>query len=100
MATMPQIEIVAEASDASTLLRMGDSVQPDILILDASMPGNKVWVALKTIQEEWSQTRTIALVEDSHQQQEAKDAGADLALLKGFPAAKLATIIEELLSRI
>ena len=99
MATMPQIEIVAEASDPSALLRMGDSVQPDIVILDASLPGNEVWVALGIIREEWSHTRTIAMVDDSLQQKEAEDVGADLALLKGFPAAKLAAKIEELLAR-
>ena len=98
LTTMPQIEIVAETNTPSALLRMGQGIQPDIVLLDASLPDQAIWAALKQMQGEWSHTRTIVLVEDSDQQQQAKDAGADVALLKGFPAAKLAGIIEGLLS--
>jgi DNA-binding NarL/FixJ family response regulator len=94
MTTMSQIEIVAEANDPSALLRMGGRIQPDIVLLDASLPENEDWAALRQIQETWSQARTIVLVESSEQQLQAEQAGANVALLKGFPAAKLAAIIE------
>jgi DNA-binding NarL/FixJ family response regulator len=99
MTTMPQIEIVAEASDSSALLRMGHTLQPDIVLIDASLSQDEVWSALNNIRDGWLQTRTIVLVENSHQQEQAQKAGADVALLQGFPAAMLATIIEELLSQ-
>jgi DNA-binding NarL/FixJ family response regulator len=98
MTTMPLTEVVAEASDSSALLRMGDSIQPDILLIDASL-SEDIWPALEQIRKEWSRTRTIVLVEDSVQLRRATDAGADVALPKGFRAAKLAAIVEELLSR-
>ena len=98
MTTVPQIEIVAEANSSSALLRMGDRIQPDIVILDASLPENEVWAVLKQIRGAWTQTRTIVLVEDSQQQQRAKEAGADVALLQGFPAAQLAAVIEGFLT--
>jgi DNA-binding NarL/FixJ family response regulator len=99
MTTMPQIEILAETSDPSALLRLGARIQPDVVLLDASLPGKEVGAALRQIKEEWSRTRSIVLVEDSQQQQEIEAAGADVALLKGYPAAKLiATIEESLLS--
>jgi len=97
MTNMPQIEIVAEADAPSALLRMGDTIQPDIVLIDASLPEQEVWAALQQIQSEWSQTHTIVLVEDSKQQQRAMEAGADVALLKGFPAAKLAAVMESFL---
>ena len=97
MTTMPQIEIVAEADAPSALLRMGDRIQPDIVLLDASLPEQEVWAALQQIQSEWSRTHTIVLAEDSKQQQRAMEAGADVALLKGFPAAKLAAVMESFL---
>jgi DNA-binding NarL/FixJ family response regulator len=97
MTTMPQIEILAETSDPSALLRMGAGIQPDVVLLDASLPEEQVWAALRQIKEEWCRTRSIALVEDSQQQQEIEAAGADIALLKGYPAAKLIAAIEELL---
>jgi DNA-binding NarL/FixJ family response regulator len=98
MTTMPQIEILAETSDPSALLRMGTGIQPDVVLLDASLPEEQVWPALRQIKEEWSQTRSIVLVEDSQQQQRGQAAGADVALLKGYPAAKLIATIEGLLS--
>ena len=97
--TLPQLEIVAEASDPSALLRMGDSIRPDIVLLDASLPEGEVWPALKQIQEEWAETRTIVLVRDSQQQRRAVKAGAHVALLEGFPAARLAAVVETLLSQ-
>jgi len=98
MTTVPQIEIVAEANDPSALLRMGNGIQPDIVLLDADLPGEQVWSALREIKEKWSHTRSVVLVEDSQQQQKAQAAGADIALIKGYPAARLITAIGELLS--
>ena len=94
MTTMPQIEIVAEANEPSALLRMSGRIQPDVVLLDASAPGNDVWAALRQIRAVWPRARAIVLVEESRQQRQAEEAGADVALLKGFPAAKLAAIIE------
>jgi len=99
MTTMPQIEILAETSDPSALLRMGAGIKPDVVLLDASLPQEQVWPALQQIKEEWSQTRSIVLVEDSQQQQKAQAAGADVALLKGYPATRLVATIEGLLSQ-
>ena len=98
MTTMPQIEILAETTDPSALLRIGNRIQPDIVLLDADLPGEQVWSALREIKEEWSQTRSIVLVKDSQQQQKAQVAGADVVLIKGYPAARLIATIEELLS--
>jgi len=99
MATMPQIEILAETSEPSTLLRMRAGIQPDIVLLDASFPEGQVLATLWQIKKEWSQTRSIVLVDDSQQQQRVQLAGADVALLKGYPAAKLIAAIEGLLSQ-
>ena len=98
MTTIPQIEILAETTDPSVLLRMGAEIQPDVVLMDADLPREQVWSALREIKDKWSQTRTIVLVRDSQQQREAQAAGADIALIKGYPAARLITAIGELLS--
>ena len=98
MTTIPQIEILAETTDPSVLLRMGAEIQPDVVLMDADLPREQVWSALREIKDKWSQTRTIVLVKDSQQQREAQAAGADIALIKGYPAARLITAIGELLS--
>ena len=99
MTTMPRIEILAETADPSALLRMGAEIRPNVVLLDGSLPEEQVWAALRQMKAEWSQTRSIVLVEDSHQQQKVQAAGADVALIKGYPAAKLIAAIEGLLSQ-
>ena len=99
MATMPQIEILAETADPSALLRMGAKIQPDVVLLDANLPEDQICAALRQIKQEWSQTRSIVLVQDSQQQQRAQAAGADVALIQGYPAARLVAAIEGLLSQ-
>jgi DNA-binding NarL/FixJ family response regulator len=98
MTTMPEIEILAETADPSALLRMGAEIQPHVVLLDADLPEEQVCAALRQIKAEWSQTRSIVLVEDSEQQRLVQAAGADVALLKGHPASKLVATIEGLLS--
>jgi DNA-binding NarL/FixJ family response regulator len=95
--TLPQIEIVAEADGPAALLRMGDRIQPDVVLLDADAPDDDIWAALAQIRETWPQSRAIVLAESSEQQRQAEEAGADVALIQGFPAAKLATTLEGLL---
>jgi len=99
MTTMPQIEILAETTDPSALRRMGAGMQPDVVLLDASLPEDQVWAALGRIKAEWSQTRSIVLVEDSQQQQKAHAVGADVVLIQGTPAGQLIAAIEGLLSQ-
>jgi DNA-binding NarL/FixJ family response regulator len=99
MTTMPQIEVLAETSDPSALLRMGAEMQPDIVLVDADLPKEQIWPALQHIKKEWCQCRSIVLVEDSQQQQEAQAAGANVALIKGYPAAKLIAAVEGQLSQ-
>jgi DNA-binding NarL/FixJ family response regulator len=95
---MSQIEILAETSDPSALLRLGTEIQPHIVLLDADLPGDQVSTALGQIRDEWCLTRSIVLVQDSQQQHWVQAAGADAALVKGCPAARLIATIEELLS--
>jgi len=97
MSSLPQIEIVAEGKDMSTLLRMGTQMQPDLVLLETDLPGDGVQEALGQIKDEWSNTRTIVLVDNDAQQREAQKAGADVVLYKGFRAASLIDIVESFL---
>lgn len=99
MNTLPQIEIVAECRDMPALLRMGSKIHPDLLIMETDMPGNHVHESLKHLNTEWPATRTVVLVDNAAQQQEAESAGADVVLFKGYRAAGLLGIVENLLSQ-
>jgi DNA-binding NarL/FixJ family response regulator len=95
--TVPQIEIIAEIRDPAILLKMGVEIQPDLVLLDASLFGEEILTAITKIRGEWAKTKCVVLMEDSQHRQAAYSAGADYVLIKGFPAAGLVAIIEELL---
>ena len=97
--TVPQIEIIAEINDPAVLLKMDTEMQPDLVLLDASLFGEEIWTAITKIKGEWSNTQCVVLVADDQQRQKAQDAGADLVPPEGFPAARLVASIEELLSQ-
>jgi len=96
--TLPEIEIIAEIKFPSVLLKMGGEMKPDLILLDASLFGENIWKAITKINEVWSNTQCVVLVEDSQHYQALYDAGADLVVQQGFPATKLVAAIEELLS--
>jgi len=98
--TMSQVEIVAETGSSAALAELHTRFQPDLMILDADMQGENVWQALALLQSTCAQTQSCVLVEDEEQQGKAVASGADLVLHKGFPAADLVEILEELLVRI
>lgn len=98
MNTVPQIEIVAESKDMHALLRMGSRMRPNLVLMVTILPGGHVHDSLRQINREWTATRTVVLVDDAAQQREAELAGADVILFKGFRAANLIGIVEDLLS--
>ena len=96
--TLPEIEIIAEIKFPSVLLKMGSEMKPDLILLDASLFGENIWEAITKINEVWSNTQCVVLVEDSQHYQALYDAGVDLVVQQGFPATKLVAAIEELLA--
>ena len=98
--TMSQIEIVAETGSVAVLAEMHTRFQPDLVVLDANVPDEDVWQALAQLKSTCAQTKSCVLVENNDQQRKAEISGADLVLHKGFPAAELAEILEELLTQI
>lgn len=97
--TVPQIEIIAETRDPSVLTRLDTEMRPELYLLDASLFDGGAWTALAKINRESAHTQCVVLVDDDKQQKSAQNAGADLVLSKGYPAAKLVSLIEELLSQ-
>lgn len=94
---MPQLELVDEAGDASMALRIVDEHPPDLVLLDADLPGNQAWAVLKHIKAGCPHTHCIVLADDVQQQKDAETLGADAVVLKGTPPAKLIAAIEGLL---
>ena len=96
--TLPQIEIVAEGRELPVLLRMGDKMQPNLVLMESDWPEDHIHESLRQIKKEWTAARTVVLVDNVKQQRETKLAGADVVLIKGIRAANLMKIVEGLLS--
>ena len=97
LAAAPQIKAVNKVDDASSALRAVAEHHPDLVLLDGSLSSNEIWTVLRQIKVEQPQTRCIVLGDNGRQQQEARAAGADAILIKGFSATKLFQVIERLL---
>ena len=98
--TMPQVEIVAETGSIAALTEMHTKFQPNLVLLDADVQDEDIWRALALIKSECSHTRSCVLVESEDQRRKAETSSADLVLHKGFPAADLAAILEDLLTQV
>ena len=72
------LEIVGEASDGTAALQLTEALQPDILVLDLSMPGMDGMECLREIKRRGLATRVIVLTmyEDENYILEAMTAGA------------------------
>ncbi len=72
------LEIVGEASDGTAALQLTEALQPDILVLDLSMPGMSGMECLREIKRRGLATRVIVLTmyEDENYILEAMTAGA------------------------
>ncbi len=96
---MPQIENVIQVSDASLVPSAIKRHSPVLVLLDGSLLCDGVASVLRMIKEDGYQGRCLVLANDVRQQREAKSAGADMALVKGFPAGILFEVVERLLEK-
>jgi DNA-binding NarL/FixJ family response regulator len=94
MTAMPQIDGVGEADDVAAALGRGREARPAMVLLDSSLTGEGIWLAVRRIKAKWPQIRCIFFADSVQQQYEAETAGADAVLLKGvLPAKLIATIV-------
>jgi DNA-binding NarL/FixJ family response regulator len=91
----PDMEIVAEAGDGATALRLAREHRPDVIVMDITMPDMNGIDATRQIVGESASVRVLALSMESDRRfvVEALKAGATGYLLKDAAFAELATAI-------
>ncbi len=99
LAVAPHITRVEYADDGPTALEILEQSPTALVLLDTSPLENGTYVTLKEIKARWPHTSCIVLANNVHEQQLARHAGADAALLRGFPVTKLFAIVERLLRK-
>src|SRR5207247_5128055 len=88
---IPNIEVVAEASDGREVVELVAKQQPDIVLMDIAMPGLNGLEATRQIVETWPQARVIILSMHASEEYvwQALRAGARGYLFKGASFAEL-----------
>ncbi len=97
LASMPLIENIHLADDIDSALKI--TAVPAVVVVDAVVGGPRLPAAINTIKTAWPDARLVILVEDELEFQVAQAAGDDVALRKGFPAAKFIAAVEALLAK-
>lgn len=100
LATRPEYEVVGEAGDGREAVRVTEKQQPDLVLLDLSMPRTNGLEALKELKRVSEQSRVLVLT--AHKTEDyvftALQAGADGYLLKDSTAEELFMAIKTVLN--
>ena len=59
LGTQPDFEVVGEAADGDEVVRLTESLGPDVILLDLEMPGTDGVAALERLREAGSTARTV-----------------------------------------
>ncbi len=96
LSVQPGLEVVGEAGDGKTALRLALDLKPDVVLMDLQMPILDGVAATRQLQVELPQTRVIVLTtfDDDEYVFEGLRAGAIGYLLKDAPSQKLVEAIQ------
>ena len=95
LATAPPVQVVGEAADGREAIILITELQPDVVLMDASMPVMDGLEATRLVKVQWPEVRVIVLTIHTGLRAEALAAGADAFLVKGCPAGELLAAILE-----
>jgi two-component system, NarL family, response regulator NreC len=91
----PNLEVVGEASDGDTVLRLANELRPDIVLLDISMPGPGGIEVTRQLKASLPELRVLILTahEDESMLREAVQAGAAGYIIKRAVESELINAI-------
>ncbi len=91
LSTQPDFDVVGEAADGSEAVRLAESLEPDVILLDLEMPGVDGIAALERLRDAGSEARAIVFTAYDTDERilGALRAGARGYLLKGASRAEI-----------
>ena len=93
----PGIEVVGEAEDGPSAIELGVAEQPDVVLLDLSMPGRDGLEVIDALRQRAPDTRIVVLsgFAAARMQELVLDRGADRYLEKGVSLSEIRSVIHE-----
>jgi two-component system response regulator DesR len=87
---LPQpVNVVGEAGDGESAVRLVEELRPDVVIMDVQMPGLDGLTAAGQIKRRWPEVRVVVLTLYPGYRARARAGGADTFLLKGCSVEEL-----------
>ena len=95
--SLPGVEIVGEAIDGVDVIEKTEKLDPDLVLMDLSMPNQSGLDATKTIKERWPKKSVIILTlyEDTVYKELADEFNADGFIAKSSIKAQLPGVIQD-----
>ena len=94
LGVQPEIEIAGEAADGLQAVRLAEELQPDVVLMDVSMPVLDGLKATRMVKTRWPEIRVVMLTMYSLPEADVLAAGADSFLVKGCQTEKLLQAIK------
>jgi two-component system invasion response regulator UvrY len=91
----PGLEVVGEAHSGQDLRDQIDPAQPDLVLLDWELPGERALDTLSSLRTTYPTLRVIALSGRSEARQAALQAGVDAFVSKSDPPERLLSAIRD-----
>jgi DNA-binding NarL/FixJ family response regulator len=85
--SQPDMRVVGEAADGSSVVELADTLLPDVVVMDISMPAMNGLVATRTLKDKYADLAVVALTrhDDDNYVEELLRAGASGYVLKQSP---------------
>jgi DNA-binding NarL/FixJ family response regulator len=98
LVALPAIECIHTLEDLHLALDWQTQVDPTLIFLDGDLFREQDYSTVQVTQARWPDATVIFFGNDVQQQEEAETAGVGITLLKGHPAPRLVTIIQQVLA--
>ena len=98
--SLPDVEIVGEAVDGVDVIEKTEQLNPDLVLMDLSMPNQSGLDATKTIKERWPEKSVIILTlyEDTVYKELADEFNADGFIAKSSIKTQLPSVIQSIVN--
>ena len=93
LSTQPGVEVIASVCNGQEAIHQTETLQPEVVVLDAHMPVIDGLEATWQIKRRWPQIRVIILTMYPLYEADALSAGADFFLIKDSPHEDLVAAI-------